>query len=198
MPTVVDYPIVLAEMQRTGLRSLYYNSGAFGFADADGATSVGWIGPPDETIRPAARPLIRHVGEPHPATLAGLLRRAWQDLLPGPIWVMPKSHWAYELDFGSKAWLPDALRTVGVDPAILAGRNSAAAVAFDVGEGEALASLAEALIGMLSGSDFAAVWPGRRATCTLHSHRQLWWTTADADVAAGLDRLVPQATIATP
>ena len=191
MPSIVDYPIVLAEMQRIGLRSLYYNSGAFGFPPDVATTSLGWIGPPDETIRPAARPLVRQVGEPFVPTLAGLLVRARRELLPGDIWVVPKSHWAYELDFGSRAWLPDVLRSIGVDPAELMGRNNAAAVAFGPAEISELTRLTEALLGQLTGSDFAAAWPGHRTVCTLHSHRQLWWTTADAAVAAGLDRLVP-------
>jgi hypothetical protein len=190
MPSVVEYPIVLADQTAAGLRSLYYNSGAFGFAPAVATTSVGWIGPPDETIRPAARPLVRQVGEPYPCKLAELLARAWVELLPGPTWVMPKSHWGYELDFGSKEWLPDALRAAGVDPSILAGRNNAAAVQFEPGEAKPFAALVEALLTRLKGSDFAAAWPGRRVACTIHSHQQLWWTTDDAAVAEGLDRLV--------
>ena len=191
MPTIVDYPLVLADAQATGLRSLYYNSGAFGFPVGVQTTSVGWIGPPDETIRPAALPLVRHVTEPYTATLAGLLASAWQDLLRGEIWVMPKAHWAYELDFGSKAWLPDLLRSVGVDPAGLAKRTNGSALAFGPAEVAGLTRVADHLLANLDGSDFAAGWPGRRAVCTIHSHRQLWWTTDDPAVAAGLDRLVP-------
>ena len=191
MPTIVDYPIVLADQLRVGLKSLYYNSGAFGFSNGVLTTSVGWIGPPDETIRPAARPLTRQVGEPFTPTLAGLLTRAWQDLLPGDVWVMPKAHWAYELDFGSKAWLPDVLRSIGVDPASLVTRTNGSAVAFAPDEVEPFTLLTESLLRQLTGSDFAAAWPGRRVACTIHSHRQLWWTTDDAGVAVGLNRLVP-------
>ena len=182
---------MLEDLTAAGMRSLYYNSGAFGFANAVETTSVGWVGPPDETIRPAARPLVRQVSEPYPATLARLLTRAWQELLPGDAWVMPKSHWAYELDFGSKAWLPDVLRSIGVDPATLAGRNSAAAVAFTPDETAAFTTLVEQLLSHLQGSDFAVAWPGRRVACTVHSHQQVWWTSDDAAVMAGLDRSVP-------
>ncbi len=192
MPTVVDYPIVLAEMQRMGLRSLYYNSGAFGFADGTATTSFGWVGPADETIRPAAVPLVRAVPPPYAAELTWRLIRAWEELLPGDVWVMPKSHWAYELDFGSRDWLPGVLTTVGVDPAGLSGRNNAAAVCFGPDEMEPFKHLVGNLLMHLKGSDFAAAWPGRRSICTIHSHQQLWWTTDDAAVAAGLDRLVPQ------
>ncbi len=192
MPRVIDYPLVLENLTGAGLRCLYFNSGAFGFASGVETTSVGWVGPADETIRPAARPLARPVAEPYPATLAGLLVRAWAELLAGEVWVMPKAHWAYELDFGNKAWLPDALRSVGVDPADLIRRNNGAAVAFTADEAGAAGSLVEQLLRQLAGSDFAAAWPGRRVACTIHSHQQIWWTTDDAGLAAGLDRLVPR------
>ena len=192
MPFVVDYPIVLADQQRAGLRSLYYNSGAFGFANGTATTSVGWIGPPDATIRSAALPLVRHVPEPYPTTLARLLASVWQEQLPGDVWVMPKSHWAYELDFGSKAWLPDVLRSIGVDPATLVTRNNAAAVAFAPAEVEPFVILVENLLRHLAGSDFAAAWPGRRVACTIHSHQQLWWTTDDPALMAGLDQREPR------
>ena len=191
MPTVVDYPIVLADQQAAGLKCLYYNSGAFGFPTGVATTSVGWVGPADETIRPAARPLVRPVGEPYAATLAGLLTRAWVELLPGEVWVMPKAHWAYELDFGNKAWLPDALRSAGVDPVELVGRNNGSAVAFAPSEAAAFTTLVERMLCHLAGSDFAAAWPGRRVACTIHSHQQLWWTSDDAKLMAGLDALVP-------
>ena len=192
MPTVVDYPLVLADQTAVGLRSLYYNSGAFGFPAGVETTSVGWVGPPDETIRPAARPLVRQVGEPHAATLAKLLTTAWLDQLPGDVWVMPKAHWAYELDFGNKAWLPDALRSAGVDPSLLVTRNNGAAVAFTPVEADSFTALVDAMLTRLTGSDFAAAWPGRRVACTIHSHQQLWWTTDDSALVAGLDRLVPR------
>ncbi len=192
MPTVVDYPTVLADQLRAGLRSLYFNSGAFGFPSGVATTSVGWVGPPDATIRPAALPLVRQVGEPYPATLAHHLAAIWSDQLLGDIWIMPKAHWAYELDFGNKTWLPDVLRSIGVDPSDLIARNNGAAVAFSLNEVEPLVSLVENLLRQLSGSDFAAAWPGRRVACTIHSHQQLWWTTDDAKLIAALDLQVPR------
>jgi hypothetical protein len=192
MPFIVDYPLVLADQTSAGLKSLYYNSGAFGFPNGVETTSIGWIGPADDTIRPAALPLVRTVSEPYPATLAKLLATVWQERLPGDIWIMPKAHWAYELDFGNKGWLPDVLRSIGVDPAILIPRSNGAAVAFKLDEVQPLVTLVEALLGQLTGSDFAAAWPGRRVACTIHSHQQLWWTTDDADLIADLDRRVPR------
>ena len=55
MPKIIDYSIVLERMEREGFRSLYHNSGAFGFVDEAGVESVGWIGGADETLKPAAR-----------------------------------------------------------------------------------------------------------------------------------------------
>ena len=191
MPTVVDYPVVLADQQRAGLRSLYHNSGAFGFPNGVATKSVGWLGRPDPTLRPAAVPLARVVPPPFARTMAERLVLAWHATMPGDIWLMPKAHWAYELDFGSKDWLPGVLADAGVDAAQLAGRNNGSAVAFGMGEGGAATMLLDCLLRQLTGSDFAAAWPGRRVACTIHSHEQVWWTTDDADVMAGLDRLVP-------
>ena len=194
MPTIVDYPLVLADQQAAGLRSLYYNSGAFGFATEVPTTSVGWIGRPDPTLRPAAVPLARPVPEPFARTMAQRLVQAWREAMPGDLWLMPKAHWAYELDFGSKAWLPGALTDAGVGAGqlgLLTGRNNGSAVAFGVGEAEQVVPLIDRILRHLVGSDFAAAWPGRRVACTIHSHEQLWWTTDDPAVIAALDRLVP-------
>ena len=105
MPMIVDYPIVLERMEREGFRCLYHNSGAFGFLDESGSGSVGWIGAADATLKPAVRMLARMVAGPVEENLAALAVRAWEDHLSGPVWVMPKSHWAYELEFGSREWM---------------------------------------------------------------------------------------------
>ena len=54
MPWIIDYDIVLAQMRQQRLKCLYYNGGAFGFSDPAAVKTVGWIGPEDSTIRPAA------------------------------------------------------------------------------------------------------------------------------------------------
>src|SRR5262245_60737870 len=100
VPWIIDYPIVLEQMRAMKMRSLYYNSGAFGFNGDSTTRSIGWVGPPDGTIRESALGFVRHVGEPYESNLAALVVRAWREILPGRVWVMPKSHWAYELDFG--------------------------------------------------------------------------------------------------
>lgn len=190
MPGIVDYPTVLKRMQEMGLRCLYHNSGAFGFASDVTTHAIGWIGPDDPTIRPAARPLVRSVPPPYEIRLTQLILRAWKEILPGPLWLMPKSHWAYELEFGNVGWLPGALRSTGIDPAPLASLNNAAAAAFEPGEEDLFIPLAEALLKHLAGSDFAIAFPGRPVLCTLHHHKQLWWITTDKVVAGELDRLL--------
>ena len=151
-------------MTAGGFRCLYPNGGAFGFPPdvGDAVRSVGWIGPPDSTIRPA-RPRVCATGPaavrvdacaPRDTGLAEHLRV--------PAWVMPKSHWSYELDFGSHQWMPDALRQVGVDPAVLAPMTSGAAIEFATDEAEAFTPFVETLLTRLLGSDFMIAWPGRR------------------------------------
>src|SRR4051794_28588382 len=74
MPNVIDYPHVVAQAQKQGMRSLYHNSGAFGLREGVETYSVGWVGPPDPSIRAAAQALTRFVPAPHGANLAGLFR----------------------------------------------------------------------------------------------------------------------------
>jgi len=179
VPWIVDYAQVLDQMGRQGFRSLYYNSGAFGFSEESGVESVGWIGPDDPTLRPAARALARSVPEPYAAELTTRVVRAWREHLPGTVWVMPKSHWAYELDFGSRDWMPAVLEHAGVDSGLLQPRTNAAAIEFKLSEGEAFSHLVEGLLRMLFGSDFALAFPGHPVTATVHHHKQVWWTSTD-------------------
>ena len=192
MPRVIDYAVVVETMRRGGYASLYHNSGAFGFP-ADAASPprhVGWIGPSDETIRPAARPLLRHVPPPFEQNLAELAAVAWQQALLGNVWVMPRSHWAYELDFGSRDWMPGLLRSICVDAAALAPRNDGSAIEFAADERDGFVRLLTGLLERLLGSDFALAFPGRAALCTVHHHKQLWWTTTEEGLAGTLEGLV--------
>ena len=175
------------------MRSLYYNSGVFGFPADVPARSLGWIGPPDETIRESAKPLVRQISEPYEANLTDLLVKAWKEILPGRIWVMPASHWAYELDFGSKEWMPALLEGIGVDPGLLQHRTTAAAIEFAPEEFPALSHFTLRLLEMLQASDFAIAFPHRKVVCSIHHHRQLWWTSAEDAVSDALDKLVPAA-----
>jgi hypothetical protein len=189
VPSIVDYPVVLNTLLGAGLESLYHNSGAFGFPRAVPAHHVGWIGPVDSTLKASALPLTRQVPEPYARTLAMLAVRMWTERLPGAVWLMPRNHWAFELDHGISAWMPELLRGVGIDPAALSGRNDGSAIEFQVEEAETLAPAIEKLLTGLWGSDFALAWPGRPILCTVHHHTQLWWTTTDADLLAGLELL---------
>jgi hypothetical protein len=106
---------------------------------------------------------------------------------------MPKSHWSYELQFGSPVWLPGRLRSIGIDPAALVDRTNAAAIEGGLDDAPAVTGLVESLLTELAGSDFAMLFPGRRTVCALHHHKQVWWTTADESVGRGLDRIVSPA-----
>jgi hypothetical protein len=103
---------------------------------------------------------------------------------------MPASHWAYELDFGSRDWLPAVLEHIGIDPGLLQRRTTAAAIEFAPEELEHLEHLVTRLLEMLQHSDFAIAFPRRRVVCSLHHHKQIWWTVAEAEVHHALDSLV--------
>jgi hypothetical protein len=194
MPTLVDYPRVVEQTAADGLVSLYPNSGAFGFPPQTPTHAVGWIGPDDPSIRAAARALTRPVPPPYEPTLAALAARAWRERLCGPVWVLPKSHWAYELQFGSHEWMPALLQEVGVPPDELASRHDGTALAFDPfdpAEQAGFERLVAGLLGRLLGSDFQLAWPGWPVVCTVHHHKQLWWTTTDAALHEALEAMVP-------
>jgi hypothetical protein len=187
MPKVVDYPTVLELLTQQGLKSLYYNSGAFGFPPSVTVASRGWIAKPDAAIRQAALPLVRMVDEQH---LADRFVQLWKAYLPGTVWIMPKSHWAYELEFGSRSWIAEVLESMGIDCQSLAGLNVAPAIEFTEEEEHVLQPFVKALLAHLDGSDFQAVFPGRKTICTIHNRGQLWWTSADPVVVGGMDAVL--------
>lgn len=177
-------------MQSTGLRSLYYNSGAFGFADDVATTRLGWIGLPDETIRPAMRALTRLVESPVEENLSRLFIRAWREVLSENIWIMPASHWAFELDFGSADWMPAELTKLGIDSKTLQPLTNAAAIEFSLNEADAAEQFIRELLMKLRSSDFYIAFPGRRAVCMLHHHKQIWWISADDRISRGLNAII--------
>jgi hypothetical protein len=190
VPRIVEYSAVVAQTERQGLVSLYYNSGAFGFADSVTTHAVGWIASEDPSLRPAARPLTVVVASPPEATLARLATRAWLEMLPGDVWLMPKANWAYELDFGSAAWMPQLLRDNGVDVPAIESRHDGSALAFAPNDSPAFAAIVDGLLTHLLGSDFQLMFPGRDVVCTLHHHKQLWWTSPDETLIARLRAMV--------
>jgi hypothetical protein len=190
MPSIIDYPSVLDQLQQQGLKCLYHNSGAFGFPRETATQSRGWIGPADDSIQLMARSLTRSVPRPYEANLAAMAEGTWITLLPGKVWAMPKSHWAYELQFGSRDWMPALLEKTSIDASLLADRNNAAAIEFTASEVGLFRHFVQQLLEMLHGSDFLLAFPGHQTVCTIHSHKQLWWTTTSPQIAMELDRVL--------
>ena len=189
MPRIVEYLQLVEAMRGLHLRSLYYNSGAFGYERDASTKSTGWICAEDGSLRPEARQLARLLPGPPEGTLASLLTRAVTELFDGAAWLMPKSHWAFELDFGSKPWMPAALQQIGLDDKLLAPRTTGDAIAFSPNEIEQFTAFSRQLIANLMGSDFAMASPGKSFVCTLHHHKQVWWTTTDPALLHGLEQL---------
>ena len=177
-------------MTADGLESLYFNSGAFGFPRRTTTYSIGWIGPDDPTIRPDARAMIRAVAPPWEENLTALALQIWREHLPGDVWVMPKSHWGFELDHGSAEWMPAALKDVEIDSSILASRTDGSAIEFTIDEAVQFEKFLHTLLTRLMGSDFLIAFPDRGTICTVHHHRQLWWTTTDEKIHAAIDAAV--------
>ena len=186
MARIVDYEHVLKRMEADGFRSLYHNSGAFGFARGADVKYAGWVGPADASIRAEARAYLRQIEPPYEANLSRGAGEVWIEYLPGPAWVMPMSHWSYEMDFGSRDWMPAALNAAGVDGDELVTRANGAALEFDVGERGDLETLVGQLLSNLRTSDFMLAFPGRPALCTVHHHKQLWWQTTDKSLHGAL------------
>jgi hypothetical protein len=191
---VIDYPLVLDALRERGMRCVYYNGGAFEFVDASTVHLAGWVLADDPTLRPAARAVARLVHPPDDETLVRRFLSAWRRLANPRVWVMPASHWAYELDFGHADALPPLLDAIGVDAGQLQPRTNASAIELGGEEEHALERLLLGLLSSLHGSDFTLAFPDLPTLCTVHHHRQLWWRTADPDVAAvlrSLDETVP-------
>jgi hypothetical protein len=191
VPWIIDYETVLERLTGEGLKCNYYNGGAFGFPPEAGAQVRGWIGPADDTIKPAARALARTVVGPYEEVLANLAAQVWQSRLPGNVWVMPSSHWAYELNYGSRDWMPALIENIDIDPGLLASRNNAAAIEFSLSEIDQFRHFTQRLLEMLLASDFLIAFPKRGTVCTLHHHKQLWWVSVDSGVIHALDEVVP-------
>jgi hypothetical protein len=189
VPRIIDYPIVLQTLAEQKLQCVYPNSGAFAFDDGVAKRTLGWIGPADESIREHVRHLVRAVPSPFEENLTRLLTDAWRKILLGKIWLMPASHWAYELDFASRDWLPQLLQSVRIEPALLQSRTNAAAIEFAEDESELAERFVLGLLRMLQASDFTIAFPRRAVTCLLHHHRQLWWSGSDEIAMSRLEAL---------
>jgi hypothetical protein len=189
MIALIEYHDALNHLVTHGLKCNYPNGGAFGFPAKSGAFIRAWVGPADSTIRAEVRVETRQIDLPFEANLARLLQLAWQRVLPGNAWIMPGSHWSFELRHGSRDWLPDLIRSIGLDPETLAARTDGSAIEFSSDESEKLREFVRTLLEKLQGSDFFIAFPGHPIIGTLHHHKQIWWVTPDAGLLAGLDKL---------
>jgi len=176
-------------MKATGFACNYYNSGSFGFPKGLPIHVAAWIGPDDPTIRAEVQQYVRQVTPPFESTLARLTKRIWRELIGDSIWVMPASHWAFELDFGSRDWMPRLLERHGIDPAQLHDRTDGSAIEFCADEQFQFAEFLETLLARLTASDFTLAFPGQSIVCSVHHHQQLWWVTSDSALHSKLREL---------
>jgi hypothetical protein len=193
MPWIIEYEVVLEHMRQHGFKCNYHNSGAFAFPDPPAPQVQGWLGPPDETIRPQIRPLTRQVAEPYEENLAKLCTKVWRQHFPTRVWAMPMSHWSYELNYGSRDWMPALIENIDLDPGLLEGRNNAAAIEFSLEESRLMEYFVQRLLEMLLGSDFTLAFVGKPVLCTVHHHKQLWWQTTDGGMLLALGDAVRDA-----
>jgi hypothetical protein len=100
---------------------------------------------------------------------------------------MPMSHWSYELNYGSRDWMPALIENIDLDPGLLEGRNNAAAIEFSIEETGLAQYFVQRLLEMLLGSDFILAFVGKPVLCTVHHHKQLWWQTTDPGILSALD-----------
>jgi hypothetical protein len=175
VPKIIDYDEVLARMTAAGAKCVYPNSGAFGFAAGEAGRIVGWVGAADSTIRPGLAAEMVHFEPPSADNMARRLVETWLSEYPGPLWLVPKSHWSFELQHGNGPWLSPLLIDAKIDPAALQERTNAAAIEFPPAEADFLPPIVAALLQRLTQSDFAILFPGRSVLVTLHHHGQVWW-----------------------
>lgn len=174
-------------MLADGFRSTYPNGGAYAFTRGTQVSARGWALRDDLTIRPEARSMLRILQPGVPPTLAWAAVTVWREHLPGIVWAMPMSHWAYELRHGGGAALETLVRQAGVDPSLLRDRADGSAIEFAPDEQEPMAVFLAGLLTVLQEGDFLLAFAGRPALCMVHHHGQLWWTTSDARLLATLD-----------
>jgi len=177
--TFIEYKIALHRLEQQGLVCNYFNGGAFGFAKGAEVNVLGWIAGDDPTIHPQLRAYIRQFPPPQEQNMARAASAVWVNELAGPAWIMPLSHWAFELDFGGKNWLPTLIKSIGIDPTVLASRSDASPLEFQPPDQPHLLRFVQTLLENLASSDFMLAFPSHPALCTIHHHKQLWWTSPD-------------------
>ena len=86
-------------------------------------------------------------------------------MIEGEAWLMPKSHWHYEMHFGNGALLEKVLGEIGIDAVELRDRNNGAAIEFSIDENDSLKRAIRALVGGLVQSDFLVAFPQAALEC---------------------------------
>ena len=93
----------------------------------------------------------------------------------------------------SKQGLRSALiEHIDLDPGLLQGRNNAAAIEFAPDEVRHFTHFTQRLLEMLLSSDFMLAFPGHQMLCTLHHHKQLWWTTTEPGLIEAVEATAPK------
>jgi hypothetical protein len=189
--TVIEYPIALKALEQRGLVCNYFNGGAFGFPKGVDVSILGWIAADDPSIRPLLRPYLRVIPPPAEEKMAKAAIDALDSEIPGPLWIMPLSHWAFELDFGSKTWLGQLVQSVGQDPQLLAARSDASPLEFNNKDLSDLVRFIRVLLENLTSSDFMLASPIYPVLCTIHHHKQLWWTSSNEPLLEEIGTYTP-------
>ena len=190
LPVIVDYPAVSkSEWHRWDCAACTTTAGRLGFRMALRPRSSDGS---DRTILPyAPRRWLTHVrfAAPYEQTLADLTVRAWEALLPGPAWVMPKSNWAIRVGLWQQGLDAAGAAQLGIDPSVLLHHTNAPAIEFATTEREHFREFHSNASAKPDGQRLRLAWPTHRVTCTLHHHKQLWWVTDQAAILDGLDRV---------
>ncbi len=177
MASVVAYDRAMAELLSRGMVCLYFNSGSFGFEESREVVHAGWLIGDDASLTPRARDAARVIDPPETRRLAQLAGALWRRV-GGPAWLMPGSHWAYELDFATPD-LAGVLEAAGIAPREL-DVHDGRPVQFDPHEAESFEAVVSWLLDSGTTSDYrlALLGPGGvTVSGIIHHHRQLWWTT---------------------
>lgn len=194
MPVIIDYSIVRQTLQAAGLECLYHNSGSWGYPPPAHSTSpspspllgkeiftLGLLLADDPTLRQQARPMAKLIDKPVPASLAYHVLGALAGLSQ-PLWLMPGSHWAYELTFGTPP-MTDWLEQAGLtDAQQLTARNDGSAVAFSPAEFSKLAGVLSQFWSFRTDSDYRLYAPNGQAIVHVHHHRQAWVLTPNEGI----------------
>lgn len=170
MPWIIDYPLVLDVMRGQGLVSRYFNGGAFDFPAPIRASEIRWTA--DD-----------------PAETAGRFAAAWRAAAPGPVWLLPMSHWQHAFEQAGGSWLAAVIESTGVDAGQLSQRVSAAAIEFTDADAAFLQRVIERLLTPPHRGNYTIAFPRRPVLCEIDPvSRQVCWRTVDAAIAARIEQ----------